>query len=384
MIGELAVTDLDLLDDEGLRVLLRAVQPQLDRLTALRAKVAGELSSRLARQAGPGREARGVRDARDFLRNELRLAPSDAKRTEETGSRLKEAPAAATSFADGALSQDHVRVITDTVRRLTGDARTDVEHQLVEAAARQDPVELGRTARRLLAEYDHAAAVADEERKQARRYGRMTQTADGAVAVSAMLYGVAAERALAAWHAFHRPRSVDDHRSNDQRGADVLEEILDVALRSGRAPTRHGVRPHVEIVVRYEDLLRGAGVAELGFTGPITIDQVHRLLADCTLSRVVVGPDSMPLEVSRKVRTVPAALWTALKLRDGGCAWHGCDAPPGWCEVAHAFTPWHAGGKLSLDTAVLLCKRHHRQFDSGGWTVTIRGPDVTFHPPPAA
>ena len=46
-------------------------------------------------------------------------------------------------------------------------------------------------------------------------------------------------------------------------------------------------------------------------------------------------------------------------LRDQGCAFPGCDAPPAACE-AHHTRPWWAGGTTCLTNGVLLCPYHHR------------------------
>jgi hypothetical protein len=155
---------------------------------------------------------------------------------------------------------------------------------------------------------------------------------------------------------------------------------LAVALRAGEAPTSHGVRPHVVVTFAWSDLARKAGIGELGFTGPITYDEIKPLLADVAISRVILDADSMPLEVSKRTRNVPAALVTALALRDRGCAWSGCDAPPGYCDVAHGNDPYGSNGMLSLANAVLLCKRHHRRFDHGNYKLVINGNDVRFEP----
>ena len=94
---------------------------------------------------------------------------------------------------------------------------------------------------------------------------------------------------------------------------------------------------------------RGRRVAELGFTGPVPLAELQGLLADCSFSRVVLGPDSIPVEVSKHVRTVPQGLFRAVVTRDRGCTWPGCDAPPGWCDVAHGNTPFRDRGRLTLD-----------------------------------
>ncbi|WP_052667145.1 HNH endonuclease signature motif containing protein [Nitriliruptor alkaliphilus] len=66
--------------------------------------------------------------------------------------------------------------------------------------------------------------------------------------------------------------------------------------------------------------------------------------------------------------------------RDGGCRYPGCDAPPPWCDIAHA-TARRDRGPLTIHNALRLCRHHHRKLDLGRWTITIDGPDATFtHP----
>ena len=193
-----------------------------------------------------------------------------------------------------------------------------------------------------------------------------------------VLYGVAGERLITAVEAFRRPGGPDDRRGFGQRTADALEEVCEAALRGGAAPSRHGVRPHVLVTVEWSQLVRAAGVAELAFTGPVPISELRPLLADCAFSRVVLGPDSVPIEVSKQVRTVPQGLFRAVVTRDRGCTWPGCDAPPGWCDVAHGNLPFRHGGRLKLGDCALLCRRHHRRFDTGTWRMHIDGATVTY------
>ena len=49
----------------------------------------------------------------------------------------------------------------------------------------------------------------------------------------------------------------------------------------------------------------------------------------------------------------------ALAIRDRGCAFPGCDRPPGWCD-AHHIIPWELLGPTDMNNLVLLCRRHHR------------------------
>ena len=95
---------------------------------------------------------------------------------------------------------------------------------------------------------------------------------------------------------------------------------------------------------------------------------VRRLACDASLTRVVLGPASQPLDVGRRTRVVPPALRTALVARDRGCAHPGCDRPPSWTD-AHHVVHWADGGATSLDNLVLLCRSHHRGIHEGRSTL---------------
>ncbi|HVG66053.1 MAG TPA: HNH endonuclease signature motif containing protein [Actinomycetota bacterium] len=99
------------------------------------------------------------------------------------------------------------------------------------------------------------------------------------------------------------------------------------------------------------------------------------------LPQALGGVPTQPLEVGRTSRVVTPAQRAALVVRDGGCAFPGCDRPPAWCE-AHHLRHWLHGGPTNLANLALLCRAHHRAVHEGGWRLT-RGPDgrLTATPP---
>ena len=103
---------------------------------------------------------------------------------------------------------------------------------------------------------------------------------------------------------------------------------------------------------------------------------------------------SLPLDIGHS-STIPAAIRTAVILRDQHCQWAGgCDQPAAACEVHHLVHKAN-GGKTSVKTCGLYCSYHHEtMIHRRGWTVTLnpdgttaRSPDGTkvfrSHSPPA-
>jgi hypothetical protein len=73
------------------------------------------------------------------------------------------------------------------------------------------------------------------------------------------------------------------------------------------------------------------------------------------------------LSVGRKTRAIPAQVDRALRERDRGCRFPGCERNR--FVDAHHVRHWAHGGETSLDNLVLLCRHHHRLVHEGGVSV---------------
>jgi hypothetical protein len=124
------------------------------------------------------------------------------------------------------------------------------------------------------------------------------------------------------------------------------------------------VKPHVAVRIDLDDLASGEGTATTGFGAVISAARARWLACDGRISRVVFGPDGVPLDVGREARLVSGHLRRAVELRDGGCVFTGCDAPAHWSDVHH-LVHWIDGGDTSLDNSALLCERHHTKVHHG-------------------
>jgi hypothetical protein len=71
----------------------------------------------------------------------------------------------------------------------------------------------------------------------------------------------------------------------------------------------------------------------------------------------------------------------ALYARDGGCSFPGCDRAPEWCE-RHHLIPWIDGGETNLNNLTLLCRYHHHNFATRGWTGCINSDGIPEWRPP--
>jgi hypothetical protein len=100
--------------------------------------------------------------------------------------------------------------------------------------------------------------------------------------------------------------------------------------------------------------------------GPaLALDTARRLACDATVVGIVEGDDGEPLDIGRKSRSIPPAIARALRARDRGCRYPGCDRTR-YCE-GHHVTHWANGGETKLDNLITLCGFHHRLVHEGGY-----------------
>ena len=162
---------------------------------------------------------------------------------------------------------------------------------------------------------------------------------------------------------------------------DAVGELVNHAMDQGTLPRRNGVRPHINLTTTIEGVKNevGAPPADLELSLPISTRTLERITCDSTMSRVLLA-DSMVIDVGRATRTVSAPTRRALRARDKGCRFTGCDRPVDWSNPHHVIH-WARGGPSNLPNMVLLCFYHHRLVHEGGWQVIKSGREFRFLPP---
>lgn len=118
--------------------------------------------------------------------------------------------------------------------------------------------------------------------------------------------------------------------------ADALRFMAEHFLRTygeesgaGSAADRFQVVVHIDQAILAEQpVAREAGKphrCELEDGPALALDTARRLACDATVVGIVEGKDGDPLDIGRKTRAIPPALDRALRSRDGGCRFPGCD-----------------------------------------------------------
>jgi hypothetical protein len=214
---------------------------------------------------------------------------------------------------------------------------------------------------------------------------KLSSCEDGTLLIDGWLDSAGGATLRTALEPLARLSGAGDDRSRERRLADALVELAGHALDTGQVPQQASQRTHLQVTATLETLrsLPGCAAGDLEFSLPISAKAVERLACDSTLTRVVLGSDSVVIDVGRAKRVVPGATRKALNTRDNSCRWPGCDRPASW-SAAHHLVHWTKGGNTDMANLVLLCYRHHVMAHEGGWQLvqTDEGRLLTIPPLP--
>ena len=370
-VDELVGMDPAELSDPALADQLLAARREMDRLDAAFARLAHAAHRRgIGAMDGDGSTAA-------WLRHRAQMREGDARAAVEAGEVCDLLADAGAAWRAGEITSGSMRTIVGARVKGHDEELVECEPILLQLARSGDLRSLRRAAGhfRNLARADGSPPGTHDGLHLSRAYG-------GHMVLSGELTDLAAETVATAIHAYTDPPGKDDDRTNAQRRAAALVRVCQVALEhfdarnvpaeTGARVARRGV-PHASLVIDWASLTEGRlGRCDGEFTGPIPPADVRRLLCDCSISRIVTGPDGLPLDVGRARRTFTPAMRRALVARDLGCKFPGCDRPPGWCE-AHHVVHFLDGGPTAVENGVLYCDRHHQVVHQPGWTEKFDG-----------
>jgi hypothetical protein len=172
-----------------------------------------------------------------------------------------------------------------------------------------------------------------------------------------------------------------DERSTEQIGADVLVDLIRLAVDAdpGTLFGRH--RPAVQVIVTEPDLTTHTGHGRLeGNLDAVSAATVDRYVCDTGLVAVGFDDDGQAVNVGRTRRQFTERQRIGMALRDGGCR-ANCDRPPAFCE-AHHINQWtRDGGETNIADGILLCRRHHLDVHNNGWDIVRDGARYYLRPP---
>jgi hypothetical protein len=385
----------------------------LHELVAAEAQLA-ELRLRILADAGDLAEQTAAKDAAGWLAHHTRARFADARVDLALATALdRERPALAAAMREGAvtLAQAHVihRALTALPDVVDAETVSRAEEHLVDRAAEFGPKELGRIGRRILdvvapdvAEAAEAARLADLEANAAQKTRfTMRRLGDGTTRISGRISDAAATRLATYLESYANPRGGGRSKAGDQKAGDAVARLayprrmgeafvqLLEAADPSRLPLHGGDATTVVVTVPLAalqaelaaaDLIGGGLVPGDDLTGDrISAAQARRLACTARILPVVLGGDSLPLDLGRARRLFSPAQRKALLVRDRTCRAEGCDVPGTWCD-AHHLDPWRAGGSTDLADGVLLCSHHHHRIHDDAYRAErLASGDFRFH-----
>jgi hypothetical protein len=364
-VGRLAHEDVGLLDDAEFARQLVELRREVDRLDAEWQRRFGVFERRAAWKEG-------ARTAAAWLRRFCRIAGGQARQRVLAARRLPQLDATSEAYASGAISFAHVATITRSVTDVRAEHVDEADAVFARAARDLEPRDLQKVVALWREAVDPEASIKEDKGAEARRKAWIAPVGDG-VAMEGFFGKVGGEALLTAVSALvAAARRQYDTRTRGQRNAGAVVALAEAALRAGTTPAVGGERPHSTVTMSLETLegRLGAPPARLQWGGEISGLVARMLACDARITRIITDAPSIPLDVARAQRTVPAWLRRALAARDQGCRMPDCDRPPGWC-VAHHIVFWADGGPTELWNLVLMCPEHHTDVHVHGWQITL-------------
>jgi hypothetical protein len=308
-------------------------------------------------------ERDGLLDSTQQVAAVLNVRPGTARALVGKARLLEKMPAIADAYRRGDLNSGHVAVAARTAE-LAPDQYGEYEADLLKMALEMEPAAYNRAATYLHNQIEGLRNRHAHQQRLRRRL-RFRTRLDGMVHLEGELDPDTAEPVIAAISALVDTDSrgegwKGDFRSPDQKRADALADLAHHYLDRTDRPDVAGEKPHVTVLVDLPTLQGKPGrLSEYGSGTVITPEAAETWACDASITRILVDPDGLPLDVGRATRTVPSAIRKALILRDGHCQHPGCNRPQQWCD-AHHIIHWARGGPTSLQNLILLCRPHHR------------------------
>jgi hypothetical protein len=273
----------------------------------------------------------GHKTMRAWMPGHLHVSPATAGRIVRAGRTLEQLPGWGAAAAEGRITPDQTATIARvaTPARLAAAAEMGVDLHgddgldaaFTACATGPTPDALPAMVKRALDWIDPDGPEPDPTKK---RELHLTPDADGGGgSIHGRLDAVGFEKVSTALTAHQQAgRVADDDRSHAQQMGDAFVQLADNALAAATTPMLRKNHAHIAATISAEDLLDHeivAGAARLGSGQQVSNTVVQQIACDSVVTRILFGPDGMPLNVGRAQRLVPAHIRRAAEARDGGC-----------------------------------------------------------------
>jgi hypothetical protein len=393
------------LDDDRLLSRLDTVEQLGRSVDALRISTAAEVAERSRHELGTaGLSYRmGHRFPGHLIEQITRVAPAEAGRRMRLGAMVRTRTTLdgtplpplfsrmAAALTCGQIGVDAAALITQTLQqaapRCAPDDLFEAERHLVDQALDDSADLIGIQARLWRDTLDADGAEPRDEDLRTRREVRLGRERGGMTPLHGQLDPVGAARFRTMIDSYSAPgcsprfreesddNAVDDDslpetRTPGQLACDIMLGVITAGMAADETTPKS--KTSIVLTLRADDYTSGTGVAWLsGVQEPISAQHAQELSCDAEIRLMRLGHhgELLSLGLSRRLFTPTQRL--ALIVRDGGCVWPNCGAPPAWCDAHHAI-PWSKGGPTDVSNGVLLCPAHHHLLHNSDFTLVMR------------
>lgn len=324
--------------------------------------------------------------------------PHNAVRAQLKTARLLEQQMATTGQAwlDGTITRDHVRVLLDAANPRIRDEFAAEQHDLIAGVARtRFDVWKAHVAERVRL-LDQDGPEPDDPTITSATWAR----SDAFAELQARFGGADAEvleqiieretDSLFRRHTKERRKNPElpAFTRNQLRGQAIVALLIESQAVDPASTTRPTTAVHLVVhahglpcingdgEIDWPDLTASSSDVTWRITNPdgrrLTAEGFATLVCDPTVHPLLVDADGNPLKLGRKARLAEPPQRRAVLLRDGGCAFPGCDCTVGWADIHHVID-WDHGGRTDIDNLVAVCRRHHGVAHRRGWSLTAAG-----------
>jgi hypothetical protein len=277
---------------------------------------------------------------------------------------LEELPKTEEAFANGDLSQEKVKAISNTAKPERIEKLAERESELVDNAKKTNSKRFKDDLKSLTDEIDGDNGLSEDERAFAQRGFDLVKS-DALRKPVGNGFDQESGEIVATALAFEKEKDFvkGDTRTIAQRNADALRNICQWYLDHHADSTAKRSQPHVLLIHDVEqrgldgELLKQART-EATHSDRLSIATLERMMCDAAVSTVLTDSNGCVLNVGRANRFPTQGQWNALVARDRGCT--GCGRPPRYCQAHHKHH-WTRGGATDLANLELLCWQCHRK-----------------------
>ena len=366
-VRDLAGMDTAELWDDELIELAAALEDSQRLLDAARLKLHAALDARGATVEESGHTTT------QWLGAEHGMAGSEARRRVRVANKVcRHLPLVAEALAAGEITFEHCRVLAEVLTPRVHDVVVGLQAELLALAE-------GARFEQWVADVRELINLADpdggHDPSPERNKASLADGLDGEVFAKVTLVGDAAAVVRHALNAkadelFHRAT-----RDADATGGELLMptrgQLLAQALvelcRAGLSAERKGSAPAADVTLVMD---ASEPMAARTADGLRLADGTTRLLCcDPVWHPLVRDHKGTALHLASPSRFATPDQRRAAMVRDGGCVFPGCDAPPSWVDLHHVIH-WEHDGPTELSNLASLCRHHHGVTHRKGWAMT--------------